>query len=62
MERPRNYPEKYKGFAFGAGIERLTMLKYGIFDLRDFFGGDIRWLQHYSFSPFIIPSISRGKI
>jgi phenylalanyl-tRNA synthetase alpha chain len=43
-------PEKYQGFAFGMGVERLTMLKYGIPDLRTFFGGDLRWLSHYGFS------------
>ncbi|MCF8495323.1 MAG: phenylalanine--tRNA ligase subunit alpha [Alphaproteobacteria bacterium] len=42
-------PDEYQGFAFGAGIERLTMLKYGIPDLRTFFESDIRWLAHYGF-------------
>lgn len=42
-------PEEYQGFAFGAGIERLAMLKYNIPDLRTFFEGDIRWIQHYGF-------------
>jgi phenylalanyl-tRNA synthetase alpha chain len=42
-------PDKYQGFAFGIGIERITMLKYNIPDLRKFFEGDIRWLQHYGF-------------
>lgn len=46
-------PTKYQGFAFGMGVERLTMLKYGIPDLRSFFSGDFRWLSHYGFSPFL---------
>lgn len=49
-------PEKYQGFAFGTGIERLAMLKYGIPDLRTFFEGDIRWLKHYGFVPLDIPN------
>jgi phenylalanyl-tRNA synthetase alpha chain len=44
-------PNEYQGFAFGAGIERLTMLKYGIPDLRTFFESDARWLAHYGFKP-----------
>jgi phenylalanyl-tRNA synthetase alpha chain len=44
-------PHEYQGFAFGAGIERLIMLKYGLPDLRAFFTSDLRWLQHYGFSP-----------
>ena len=43
---------KYQGFAFGMGIERLSMLKYGITDMRGFFESDFRWLNHYGFSPF----------
>jgi phenylalanyl-tRNA synthetase alpha chain len=42
-------PEEYQGFAFGAGIERLAMLKYGISDLRNFYNSDIRFLEHYKF-------------
>ncbi len=42
-------PKEYQGFAFGAGVERLAMLKYGVPDLRTFFESDIRWLQHYGF-------------
>jgi len=49
-------PEKYKGFAFGMGIERLAMLKYGIPDLRTFFDADLRWLKHYGFVPLDIPN------
>ncbi len=47
---------KYQGFAFGTGIERLAMLKYGIPDLRTFFEADIRWLKHYGFVPLDIPN------
>ena len=43
-------PAQYQGFAFGAGLERLTMLKYGIPDLRTFFDSDVRWLAHYGFA------------
>ena len=53
-------PNKYQGFAFGMGVERLAMLKYGIPDLRTFFGGDARWLEHYGFSPLDVPSLSGG--
>ncbi len=48
---------QYQGFAFGCGIERLTMLKYSIPDLRNFFETDIRWLHHYGFDAFDIPSL-----
>lgn len=44
-------PEEYQGFAFGMGLERATMLKYGIPDLRTFFESDVRWLSHYGFDP-----------
>jgi phenylalanyl-tRNA synthetase alpha chain len=44
-------PDQYQGFAFGMGIERITMLKYGIDDLRQFFESDLRWLNHYGFEP-----------
>jgi phenylalanyl-tRNA synthetase alpha chain len=43
-------PEVYQGFAFGMGIDRIAMLKYGIPDLRSFFDADLRWLRHYGFS------------
>lgn len=49
-------PKEYQGFAFGAGIERITMLKYGIPDLRTFFESDTRWLSHYGFSPLNRPN------
>lgn len=51
---------KYQGFAFGMGIERIAMLKYGIPDLRTFFDADVRWLQHYGFSPLDVPSLTGG--
>ncbi len=51
---------KYKGLAFGVGIERLAMLKYNIKDLRAFFEGDIRWLDYYNFSPLTTPTITGG--
>lgn len=54
-------PDEYQGFAFGMGVERLTMLKYGIPDLRTFFDSDIRWLQHYGFSPLDRPNRTTGQ-
>ena len=53
-------PEEYQGFAFGLGVERMAMLKYGIPDLRTFFDGDLRWLKHYGFVPLEAPSLVRG--
>jgi phenylalanyl-tRNA synthetase alpha chain len=53
-------PEEYQGFAFGIGIERLAMLKYGIPDLRTFFEGDVRWLKHYGFQPQDVPTLAGG--
>jgi phenylalanyl-tRNA synthetase alpha chain len=53
-------PERYQGFAFGMGIERIAMLKYGIPDLRTFFDADLRWLKHYGFLPLDIPSLITG--
>ncbi len=53
-------PDEYQGFAFGMGIERIAMLKYGIPDLRTFFDGDIRWLKHYGFQPLEAASMIRG--
>ena len=53
-------PKKYQGFAFGMGIDRIAMLKYGIPDLRSFFDSDIRWLKHYGFSATDQPAIHRG--
>ena len=53
-------PDVYQGFAFGMGIDRMAMLKYGIPDLRAFFAADLRWLKHYGFSVLDQPSISGG--
>ena len=53
-------PEEYQGFAFGLGVERFAMLKYDIRDLRQFFEGDMRWLNHYNFSTFDIPTLAGG--
>ena len=53
-------PEEWQGFAFGCGIDRLAMLKYGMDDLRAFFDGDIRWLKHYGFSALDVPTLSGG--
>jgi phenylalanyl-tRNA synthetase alpha chain len=53
-------PDKYQGFAFGMGVERLAMLKYGIPDLRTFFEGDVRWLRHYGFQPQDVPTLAGG--
>ncbi len=52
--------DKYQGFAFGMGIDRLAMLKYGMPDLRAFFDADLRWLKHYGFVPLDIPELARG--
>jgi phenylalanyl-tRNA synthetase alpha chain len=53
-------PNEYQGFAFGMGIERITMLKYGIPDLRTFYEADLRWLKHYGFVPLDVPSMVGG--
>ena len=53
-------PNKYQGFAFGMGIDRLAMLKYGINDLRAFFESDYRWLSHFGFDPLDVPTNYRG--
>ena len=53
-------PDEWQGFAFGCGIDRLAMLKYGMDDLRPFFDGDIRWLKHYGFSSLDVPTLSGG--
>ncbi len=52
--------DKWQGFAFGVGVDRLAMLKYGMDDLRAFFDGDGRWLAHYGFSAFDVPTLSGG--
>ncbi len=53
-------PDVYQGFAFGLGIDRLGMLKYGMPDLRDMFESDTRWLGHYGFSAFAAPNPATG--
>jgi phenylalanyl-tRNA synthetase alpha chain len=53
-------PARYQGFAFGMGIERIAMLKYGIPDLRTFYEADLRWLRHYGFLPVDVPSLTGG--
>jgi len=53
-------PGKWQGFAFGLGIDRLAMLKYGMPDLRAFFESDLRWLHHYGFSPLAVPTLHGG--
>ncbi|OYX30727.1 MAG: phenylalanine--tRNA ligase subunit alpha [Caulobacterales bacterium 32-69-10] len=53
-------PEEWQGFAFGLGVDRFGMLKYGMPDLRDMFAGDVRWLAHYGFSPFAAPNPASG--
>jgi phenylalanyl-tRNA synthetase alpha chain len=51
---------RYQGYAFGLGIERAAMLKYGIPDLRTFYESDLRWLRHYGFAPLDIPTVAGG--
>ena len=53
-------PEKWQGFAFGVGIDRIAMLKYGIPDLRAFFDSDLRWLRHYGFATLDMPDLAGG--
>lgn len=53
-------PDEYQGFAFGLGVDRLGMLKYGMPDLRDMFSSDSRWLSHYGFSAFAAPNAASG--
>ena len=53
-------PDIYQGFAWGMGIDRIAMLKYGMPDLRPFFEADVRWLQHYGFRPLDFPTLAGG--
>ena len=53
-------PDEWQGFAFGIGVDRLAMLKYGMDDLRAFFDGDVRWLKHYGFGALDVPTLSAG--
>jgi phenylalanyl-tRNA synthetase alpha chain len=53
-------PERYQGWAFGMGLDRIAMLKYGIPDLRAFFEADLRWLKHYGFRALQVPTLAGG--
>ncbi len=53
-------PNEYQGFAWGMGIDRIAMLKYGMADLRAFFEADVRWLSHYGFRPLDFPTLAGG--
>ena len=53
-------PDVHQGYAWGMGIDRIAMLKYGLPDLRDFFDADLRWIDHYGFKPLDIPSLAGG--
>ncbi len=53
-------PDEWQGFAFGTGVDRLAMLKYGMDDLRAFFDGDLRWIKHYGFNFLDVPTLSGG--
>ncbi|HEV7690718.1 MAG TPA: phenylalanine--tRNA ligase subunit alpha [Hyphomonadaceae bacterium] len=53
-------PEEYQGFAFGLGVDRLAMLKYGMPDLRPYFEADVDWIRHYGFKPWLLPTVTGG--
>jgi len=53
-------PNEWQGFAWGMGIDRIAMLKYGIPDLRAFFDADLRWLRHYGFAALDLPTLGQG--
>ena len=53
-------PDEYQGFAWGMGLDRIAMLKYGLPDLRDLFDADLRWIQHYGFRPLDLPTLAGG--
>ncbi|MFB2553320.1 phenylalanine--tRNA ligase subunit alpha [Ensifer soli] len=53
-------PDEYQGFAWGMGLDRIAMLKYGMPDLRNFFDADVRWLSHYGFRPLDMPTLFGG--
>ncbi|WP_412050857.1 phenylalanine--tRNA ligase subunit alpha [Hoeflea sp. Naph1] len=53
-------PDEYQGFAWGMGLDRIAMLKYGMPDLRDFFNADVRWTSHYGFRPLDMPTLFGG--
>lgn len=60
LEHVKLDPQVYQGFAFGMGIDRLAMLKYGVPDLRSFFDADLRWLRHYGFAALDVPTLGQG--
>ena len=53
-------PDEYQGYAWGMGIDRIAMLKYGMTDLRPFFDADVRWISHYGFRPLDLPTLAGG--
>ena len=53
-------PDNYQGFAWGMGLDRIAMLKYGLPDLRDLFDADLRWIRHYGFRPLDLPTLAGG--
>ncbi|MCC2613332.1 phenylalanine--tRNA ligase subunit alpha [Neorhizobium petrolearium] len=53
-------PDEFQGFAWGMGLDRIAMLKYGMPDLRDFFNADVRWMNHYGFRPLDMPTLFGG--
>ncbi len=53
-------PNVHQGFAWGMGVDRVAMLKYGMPDLRDFFDADLRWIDHYGFKPLDVPTLAGG--
>ncbi len=53
-------PDEYQGFAWGMGLDRIAMLKYGMPDLRDFFNADVRWMSHFGFRPLDVPTLFGG--
>jgi phenylalanyl-tRNA synthetase alpha chain len=53
-------PDEYQGFAFGMGVDRLAMLKYGMPDLRPYFEADVDWIKHYGFKPWLLPTVTGG--
>jgi phenylalanyl-tRNA synthetase alpha chain len=53
-------PDEYQGFAFGLGVDRLAMLKYGMPDLRPYFEADVDWIKHYGFKPWLLPTVTGG--
>jgi hypothetical protein len=60
VENPKASLTQWQGFAFGMGIDRLAMLKYGIPDLRAFFASDLRWLRHCGFAALDMPDLAGG--